>query len=148
MKQHIRFPALIALLALSFLISLPGYCTPDNDTYVQLKAGLKSEGVSDDFLKITENSVRVMLASAAPTVEVKDVLMDLWREGVKGRALKNAIAAVAELVKNGDDTLVAAKIASTAAHEAEAKGLSGFGVGMRVKKAVEDRKAYLKTLEK
>ena len=69
-------------------------------------------------------------------------------KGVKGIALKNAVSAVAELVESGDNTLEAAKITSGAAHKAEAEGLSGFGVGMRVKKAVEDRKAYLKTLKK
>jgi hypothetical protein len=74
--------------------------------------------------------------------------LDLWTKKVKGRALKNAVAAVAELVASGDNVLEASSIASGAAHKAEAEGLSGFGVGMRVKKAVQDRKVYLRSLKK
>jgi len=133
---------------LVFFIVLPGYCETVDNTFEQLKLKLKSEGVSDEFIKITENSVKRMISSAALPVDIKSVLLDLWDEGVKGRALKNAVAAVAELVESGDNTLEAAKITSGAAHKAESEGLSGFGVGMRVKKAVQDRKAYLKTLKK
>jgi hypothetical protein len=89
-----------------------------------------------------------MVASSASITDVKTVLLDLWNEGVKGRALKNAVASVAELVESGDNTLEAAKITSGAAHQAESEGLSGFGVGMRVKKSVQDRKAYLKAAKK
>jgi len=88
-----------------------------------------------------------MILSQAKIPDIKTVLLDLWNQGVKGRALKNAVAAVAELVESGDDTLEASRIASGAAHQAEAEGLSGFGVGMRVKKAVGDRKAYLKNIK-
>ncbi|MDD5166012.1 MAG: hypothetical protein PHQ57_01320 [Candidatus Omnitrophica bacterium] len=129
-------------------IILPVYCQTVDNTFEQLKSELQKEGVSDEFIKSTGNSVKKMLASAAPAADIKTVLLDLWSEGVKGRALKNAVAAVAELVGSGDNTLEAAKIASGAAHKAEAEGLSGFSVGMRVKKAVQERKAYLKTLEK
>lgn len=122
----------------------------DNSTGVleQLKSELGKEGVSDEFLKVTEGSVKRMISSGAPIADIKTVLTDLWNEKVKGRALKNAVSAVAELVESGDDVLEAAKISSGAAHQAEAEGLSGFGVGMRVKKAVEDRKVYLKSLGK
>lgn len=118
-----------------------------DNRFEQLRLELKSEGVSDQFIKITENSVKRMIASEAKISDVKTVLLDLWSEGVRPRALKNAVAAVAELVESGDNTLEAAKIASGAAHKAESEGLSGFGVGMRVKKAVQERKAYLKALE-
>ena len=114
----------------------------------QLKSELKEEGVSDEFIKVTGNSVEKMISSAAAITDIKTVLLDLWHEKVSGRALKNAVASVAELVKSGDNILEAAKITSRAAHKAESEGLSGFGVGMRVKKAVEERKAYLKSSEK
>lgn len=136
-----------SIIFLSAII-LPGYCQAPDNAFAQLKSELKKEGVSDEFIKITESSVKRMIASKAPAAEIKTVLLDLWNEGVKMRALKNAVDAVAELVASGDDTLEAAKIASGAAHKAESEGLSGFGVGMRVKKAVQDRKAYLKTLKK
>jgi hypothetical protein len=148
MQKNIVFPVFIALFILGLFITLPGYCTLDNNTYEQLKAELKSAGVSNQFIATTENSVKSMILYAVPVAEIKIVLMDLWNEGVKGLALKNAIAAVAELVKSGDNILEAAKISSSAAHKAQAEGLGGFGVGMRVKKAVQDRKAYLKTLQK
>ncbi len=138
---------LIVSLMLVFFITLPGYCEPVDTTFEQLKLELKSKNVSDEFIKTTEKSVKRMIASAALIVDIKSVLLDLWGEGVKGRALKNAVASVAELVESGDNTLEAAKITSGAAHKAESEGLSGFGVGMRVKKAVQDRKAYLKTLK-
>jgi len=115
--------------------------------FEQLKSELKKQGVSEQFIKITENSVKRMILSQAKIPDIKTVLLDLWNQGVKGRALKNAVAAVAELVESGDDTLEASRIASGAAHQAEAEGLSGFGVGMRVKKAVGDRKAYLKNIK-
>jgi hypothetical protein len=133
------FPILLASLFLP-----PGYCQSTDKAFEELKLELKSEGVSDEFIKITGNSVKRMIASAAPTADIKKVLLDLWAEKVRGRALKNAAAAVAELVASGDNVLEAGKIASAAAHKAEAEGLSGFGVGMRVKKAVQERKAYLK----
>lgn len=135
----------IILVALSIPL---GFCQEVDKTSEQFKLELKSAGVSDEFIKITDNSVKRMLVAEAPKADVKKVLLDLWGEGVKRMALKNAVAAVAELVESGDNTLEAAKIASGAAHQAEAEGLSGFWVGMRVKKAVQDRKAYLKTLEK
>lgn len=114
----------------------------------QLKSQLKKEGVSDEFIKVTGNSVEKMISATAAIADIRSVLMDLWHEKVRGRALKNAIASVAELVESGDNILEAAKITSRAAHKAESEGLSGFGVGMRVKKAVEDRKTHLKSAEK
>ncbi|MFH1440519.1 MAG: hypothetical protein ABIH18_00530 [Candidatus Omnitrophota bacterium] len=140
----------IIIIFLIFVLAVVafGYCKADDGAFEQLKSGLKSQGVSDQFIKITESSVKRMISSGAKTADIETVLMDLWKEGVKGRALKNAISAVAELVANGDDTLEASSIASGAAHKAEAEGLSGFAVGMRVKKAVNDRKAYLKSLKK
>jgi hypothetical protein len=125
-----------------------GYCGAVDNTFGQLKSELKNLGVSDQFIKITESSVKRMIVSEAKISDVKTVLLDLWSQGVKTRALRNAVAAVAELVASGDSTLEAASIASGAAHKAEAEGLRGFGVGMRVKKAVQDRKAYLKSLKK
>lgn len=125
-----------------------GYCGRVDNAFEQLKPELKSQGVSDQFIKAVENSVNRMIASGAKTSGIKTVLLDLWSQGVKDRALKNAVAAVAELVASGDNILEAARIASGAAHQAEAEGLSGFGVGMRVKKAVQERKVYLKSLGK
>jgi len=138
---------LIVSLMLVFFIILPGYCEPVDNTFEQLKLELKSKGVSDEFITTTENSVKRMISSGALLADIKSVLLDLWGEGRKGRALKNAVASVAELVESGDNTLEAAKITSGAAHKAESEGLSGFSVGMRVKKAVQERKAYLKTLK-
>ena len=139
----IIFSAVFVLAAFTF-----GYCEAVDGTFEQLKSELKGQGVSDQFIKATESSVKRMIASGAKIPDVKTVLLDLWNQGVTGRALKNAVAAVAELVASGDNTLEAASIASGAAHKAEAEGLSGFGVGMRVKKAVQDRKVYLKSLKK
>jgi len=117
-------------------------------SFEQLKLELKKEGVSNEFIKATENSVKKMIASSAPIVDIKPVLLDLWTEGVNGRALTNAVAAVAELIASGDSAKDAAQIASGAAHKAESEGLGGFGIGMRVRKAVQDRKAHLKALKK
>lgn len=124
-----------------------GYGQAGASSFDQLRLELKSQGVSDEFIKVTERSSKRILAADASMADLKSVLLDLWSEDVKGRALKNALAAVAELVENGDDTLEAAKITSSAAHQAEAEGLGGFGVGMRVKRSVEERKAYLKTVK-
>jgi hypothetical protein len=146
-KKNVLPLFIIAIMFISFII-LPGYCAAVDNTFEQLKLELKKEGVSDEFIKTTEKSVKRMIASAALIVDIKSVLLDLWGEGRKGIALKNAVASVAELVESGDNTLEAAKITSGAAHKAESEGLSGFGVGMRVKKAVQDRKAYLKALKK
>ena len=85
---------------------------------------------------------------AMTILRINLVLLDLWNQGVKARALKNAVTAVADLIENGDNALEAASIASGAAHKAEVEGLSGFSVGMRVKKAVRNRKAYLKNFRK
>ncbi|MCK9614431.1 MAG: hypothetical protein M0R48_02875 [Candidatus Omnitrophica bacterium] len=137
------------IFVLLFLfVSFPGYCVPADSSFEQLKLELKKEGVSNEFMKVTENSVKKMILSNAPIVEIKPVLLDLWKEDVQGRALKNAVAAVAELIASGDNAKDAAQIASGAAHKAESEGLGGFGIGMRVKKAVQDRKAYLKALKK
>ncbi|MDD3295731.1 MAG: hypothetical protein PHU64_00030 [Candidatus Omnitrophica bacterium] len=134
----------IFVVIVSF-IAFSGYCKAIDETSKQLKLELKNEGVSDEFIKTVEPSVEKMIALNVKISDLKTVLLDLWNEGVKSRALKNAVAAVAELVKSGDNVLEAASIASGAAHKAQAEGLSGFGVGMRVKKAVNDRKAYLKS---
>ena len=136
--------ALFVLIIFGLFFVAPQSCKASDGAFEQLSLELKNQGVSDQFIKATGSSVKIILSYAAPAADVKSVLLDLWSEGVKGRALKNAVAAVAELVKSGDNVLEAAKIASGAAHKAEAEGLSGFFVGMRVKKAVEDRKAYLK----
>jgi len=143
MKKKLSIFFMFLLLVSSF-----GYCKVTDSNFEQLKLELKKEGVSDEFIKITENSVKRMLTANAKAADIKPVLLDLWKEGVKERALKNAVAAVAELVESGDNTKDAERIASGAAHKAEAEGLSGFGVGMRVRKAVKERKAYLKTLKK
>lgn len=147
MQRKNAFPIVIIFIIFVLFIISPGYCKTTDSTLEQLKSELKKEGVSDEFIKVTEDSVKKMISSAASTTDIKTVLLDLWKEGVKARALKNAVAAVAELVASGDSTLEAAKIASGAAHKAESEGLGGFAVGMRVKKAVQDRKAYLKTLK-
>jgi hypothetical protein len=148
MQKNNALTILIVSIMLVSFINLPGYCQAADNTFAQLKSELKKEGVSDEFIKITENSIKRIITYQALIVDIKTVLLDLWREGVKGRALKNAVASVAELVASGDNTLEAAKITSGAAHQAESEGLSGFGIGMRVKKSVQDRKAYLKTLKK
>ncbi len=148
MQKKNALPILIVSIMLALFIILPGYCEAVDNTFEQLKLELKKEGVSDEFIKTTENSVKRMISSAALIADVKSVLLDLWDEGVKGMALKNALASVAELVESGDNALEAAKITSGAAHKAESEGLSGFWVGMRVKKSVQDRKAYLKALKK
>jgi hypothetical protein len=140
MKTAFLFSIIGVLLTASV-----GYGAAADNAFGQLKQELKKEGVSDEFLKATESSVKRMLSSAAAPADIKTVLWDMWNDGVKGRALKNAVASVAELVASGDDTLEAAKIASAAAHKAESEGLSGFGIGMRVKKAVQARKAYLRS---
>lgn len=137
----------VSIILVSFIV-FPGYCQVADRTFKQLKLELKSEGVSDEFIKTIENSAKRMIISDVKISDLKTVLLDLRNQGVKARALKNAIAAVAELIENGDNALAAASIASGAAHKAEAEGLSGFGVGMRVKKAVQNRKAYLKSLRK
>ena len=146
-KKNALLILIVSILLVSFII-FPGYCAAVDNAFEQIKLELKKEGVSDEFIKIAENSVKRMILSAALIADVKSVLLDLWGEGVKGKALKNAVASVAELVESQDNTLEAAKITSGAAHKAESEGLSGFGVGMRVKKSVQDRKAYLKTLKK
>jgi len=133
---------------LVLLINFYAFCAVPNDSFEKLRLELKDQGVSDDFIKATEKSVKKMLSLSASIEDIKSVLMDLWNEKVKGLSLKNAVASVAELVAYGDNTLEAAKITSSAAHKAQSEGLGGFGVGMRVKKAVEQRKAYLKTLKK
>lgn len=148
MRKKVLLAQLFFSILLVPLIVSPGYCGPADKAYEQLKSELKSEGVSDEFIQATGNSVKRIIASAGPAADIKKVLLDLWAEKVKGRALKNAVAAVAELVASGDNVLEAGEIASGAAHKAEAEGLSGFGVGMRVKKAVQERKAYLKSLKK
>lgn len=135
-------------LTVIFSINFFGYCVASDSTFEQLKLELKKEGVSNEFIKVTENSVKKMILANAPIVDIKPVLLDLWTEGVNGRALTNAVAAVAELIASGDSAKDAAQIASNAAHKAEAEGLSGFGIGMQVRKAVQHRKAYLKTLKK
>ena len=146
-KKNVVFVVIVSFIIVLF-ITFPGYCETVDNSFEQLKSELQGKGVSDEFIKTTENSVKRMLSFAASINDIKSVLLDLWNEGVKGIALKNAVAAVAELVASGDNTLEAAKITSGAAHKAEAEGLSGFGVGMRVKRAVQDRKEYLKTLNK
>ncbi len=140
----------IIIFSIVFVFSVVafGYGGAVDDSLGQLKSELKSQGVSDQFIQTTEGSVKKMITSGAKITDIKTVLLDLWNQKVTGRALKNAVSAVAELVASGDDTLEAARIASTAAHKAEAEGLSGFGVGMRVKKAVQERKEYLKSIKK
>jgi hypothetical protein len=144
-KFFLIFPLLAALFVLAVIS--PGHCQSNDKILEQLKLELKSEGVSDEFIKVTAGSLKRMIAAQAPSEQIKIVLLDLWNQKVKGRALKNAVSAVAELVESGDNVLEASNIASGAAHKAEAEGLSGFGVGMRVRKAVQDRKAYLKSLK-
>lgn len=148
MKKKNILRVLVISIALILPIIFSGYCAAADKTFEELKFELKDKGVSDEFIRITENSVRRMLLSGALVVDVESVLLDLWSEGVKGLALKNAVASVAHLVESGDNTLEAAKITSGAAHKAQAEGLGGFGVGMRVKKSVQERKAYLQTLKK
>lgn len=151
--KHMQKTAVLALFFLPVFIILllifqEGFCQPVDKTFEQLSVDLKSEGVSDEFIRAIEDSVKKMIGAFALTSEIEIVLLDLWNEKVKGRALKNAVTAVAELVESGDNVLEAGRIASGAAHQAEAEGLSGFGVGMRVKKTVKERKAYLMSLEK
>jgi len=146
MQKKIIVAILVSALFIS-LIPPSGYCQTSDKKFELLKLELNDEGVSDEFIYIVRNATKKMIASAAATVDIKIVLLDLWGQKVEGRALKNAVAAVAELVESGDNVLEAASIASTAAHKAESEGLSGFGVGMRVRKAVQDRKVYLRSLK-
>jgi len=134
----------IVSIILVLIAVFSGYCQAEKSSFDQLRSELKNEGVSDDFIRATEKSVKRMISSAATVKDIKSVLIDLWNEKVKGLSLRNAVASVAELVACGDNTLEAAKITSGAAHKAQSEGLGGFGVGMRVKKAVDDRKEFLK----
>jgi len=150
MIKHMQKMVFLAFFFLTLFFILlfmfhEGFCQPVDKTFEQLSVELKSKGVSDEFIRAIEDSAKKMIGALALTSEIEIVLLDLWNERVKGRALKNAVAAVAELVESGDNVLEAGRIASGAAHQAEAEGLSGFGVGMRVKKAVKERKAYLKS---
>jgi len=94
----------VSVILVSFIV-FPGYCQVVDKTFKQLKLELQSEGVSDKFIKTTENSVKRMITLEVKISDLKTVLLDLWNQEVKTRALKNAIAAVAELVKNGDSAL-------------------------------------------
>ncbi len=142
---QMRLVILISIIILG--AAAGGDCRSAAGVFEQLKQELQSAGVSDQFIKVAEDPVNRMITWASETADIKTVLLDLWGQGIKGRALKNALAAVAELVASGDNTLEAARIASQAAHKAELEGLSGFGVGMKVKQAVQDRKKYLRDIQ-
>lgn len=144
-KNALAMP--VAFMIFVSAINLPAYCQTPDVAFEKLKIELKVLGVSDEFIRITKDSVKKMISYAAPIGDIKTVLLDLWSQGVKGRALANATTAVAELVASGDNVLAAAKIASAAARQAESEGLSGLGTGLRVRKAVQERKAYLKALK-
>jgi len=148
MRRKNVLPKVIFSLMFISVAILPGYCEAVYGQFERLKSELRKQGVSDEFIKAAENPVERMIAAAAPIADIKSVLLDLWQEGVRARALKNAVVSVAELVESGDNILEAAKVSSAAAHKAESEGLSGFSVAMRVKKAVGERKAYLKAIEK
>jgi len=135
----------LAVFTCALVVTARAYCSQEDDLS-RLQADLRAKGVSGQFINETAPSAKRMISAKAKLADIETVLMDLWNQGVRQRALKNALSAVAELVDSGDDTLEASRIASEAAHKAEAEGLSGFGVGMRVKKAVQQRKEYLKKM--
>lgn len=61
-RKDILFSTSVFIITLSVII-FPGYCQTADNAFEQLGLELKQEDVSDEFIKISESSVKRMITS-------------------------------------------------------------------------------------
>lgn len=106
----------------------------------ELAGELRQEGVSRRDVKAIEVPVKNMLKKGATKKNIKDAVGNLSAGGVKGKALRQSVEAMNELVQDGENSKVAGNIVSRAAHRAQAQGLKGKDLAAKVQEAVQQRK--------
>ena len=109
-------------------------------TCAELAGELRQKGVSRRDVKAIEEPVKKMLRKGATKKNIKDAVGDLSAGGIKGKALRESVEAMNELVQDGENSKVAGNIVSRAAHRAQAQGLKGKDLAAEVHEAVQQRK--------
>ncbi len=106
----------------------------------ELAGELRQKGVSRRDVKAIEGSVKKMLRKGATKKNIKDAVGDLSAGGIKGKALRQSVEAMNELVQDGENPREAGNVVSRAAHRAQAQGLKGEDLAAKVREAVQQRK--------
>ena len=106
----------------------------------ELAGELRQQGVSRRDVKAIEEPVKKMLRKGATKKNITDAIGNLSAGGVKGKALRQSVEAMNELVQDGENSKVAGNIVSAAAHRAQAQGLKGEDLAAEVHEAVQQRK--------
>ncbi|HEA46829.1 MAG TPA: hypothetical protein ENH97_00255 [bacterium] len=137
------------ILVILMLVSMIGFAT---SIYVvaqeenvdaacaELAGELRQKGVSRRNVKAIEGPVKNMLRKGATKKDIKDAVGDLSAGGIRGKALRQSVEAMNELVEDGENPKVAGNIVSRAAHRAQAQGLKGKDLAAKVREAVQQRK--------
>lgn len=84
--------------------------------------------------------IKNMLDKGANKENLKNLLADLSKKGVRGKDLKDSIDAMNDLVNSGEKPKEAGNIVSRAAHQAQAQGLKGRELAAKVHEAIRLRK--------
>ncbi len=137
------------ILVILTLLSIVGFVTSIyavaqeknvDATCAELAGELRQKGVSRRDVKAIEEPVKNMLKKGATKKDIKDAVGDLSAGGVKGKALRQSVEAMNELMEDGENPKVAGNIVSRAAHRAQAQGLKGKDLAAEVHEAVQQRK--------
>lgn len=70
-----------------------------------------------------------MVEKGATKEDLKKVLTELSKNGVKGKELKKSVNSMNDLVNSGESPKIVGNIVSQAVHQAHAEGLKGKGKG-------------------
>lgn len=106
-----------------------------------LQSELREEGMSVSDISGIKKPVKEMLKKGANKDELRAVLLDLSKNGVKGKDLKSSVDSMDNLIKSGKSPKEAGNIVSEAVHQAQAQGLRGTALADRVHQAVHQMQA-------
>ncbi|MCK4647977.1 hypothetical protein KAT51_00495 [bacterium] len=112
----------------------------------ELAGELRQKGVSRRDVKAIEGPVKNMLKKGATKKNLKDAVGDLSAGGIRGKALRQSVEAMNELVQDGENPKEAGNIVSRAAQRAQAQGLKGERLAAEVREAVQQRKQERKKI--
>jgi len=148
MKIFLRIGTLIACIV--FLLTTLTYAQKEGSNAIvnQLNNELEKEAafIPGD-LKPVEKPLKNMLDKGAAKEDLKKLLKDLSRNGIKGKELKNTVDSMNDLVNSGESPKEAGNIVSRAAHLAQAQGLKGTELAAKVHEAIKQRKAEREKLK-
>ena len=147
MKKILVILTLLSLVGLVTSICAVAQGGKVDAACAELASELRQKGVSRRDVKAIEEPVKNMLNKGATKKNITDAVGDLSAGGTKGKALRQSVEAMNELVEDGENPKVAGNVVSRAAQRAQAQGLKGEDLAAKVQEAVQQRKQERKKMK-